>query len=149
MKKLIVFIIIFITVYGIFLILTQNDLIIDVPSTTISSNIEPVKTVVTKPAPIINEIPKTQVVRASITEQDGLVPNMFTIKVGVPTRFEITPELDVEGCMSTILIPELYEEPSLVKKGEMIVMEFTPKKEGEYYITCAMGNGWGVINIIK
>lgn len=188
MKKLIILIIIFIAVYGLFVMYkkansrngadeviltvdpinsdfsnisssTESEQIIDISSTTTPSqqleptiavsNTEPVKIVVPNPKPIVKEIPKTQIVRATITEEEGLVPYIFTLKVGVPARFEVTSEVDVEGCMSTILIPELYDEPSLVKAGEKIVMEFTPKKEGEYYITCVMGIEWGVINVVK
>ena len=48
--------------------------------------------------------------------------------------------------MSTILIYELYEKASLIRAGQKIVMEFTPGLPGEYYIICAMGVEWGIIN---
>lgn len=89
----------------------------------------------------------TQIIKAVITFDDGLVPNSFSVKVNVPVRFEIDSKDDVEGCMSTIMIPGLYDKPILIKAGEKIVMEFTPKRVGFYDITCAMGVPWGDIRV--
>jgi hypothetical protein len=93
-------------------------------------------------------IQNIQVVKLTILNEDGLRPGTFNLKVGVPARIEIYPEVDINGCMSTILIPGLYEEPALISAGETIVMEFTPKEAGEYYFTCAMGIPWGAFNVV-
>lgn len=98
---------------------------------------------------IIKPASKKQVIKATITWDDGLLPTDFTVKAGLPVRFEIDPKDDIEGCMSTILIPDLYEKYSFVEAGQKIVMEFTPKKIGAYDITCAMGVPWGTIKVVK
>lgn len=90
-----------------------------------------------------------QIIKATITYDDGLSPNTFTLKVGVSVRLEIDPKDDGEGCMSTILIEGLYDEPSLVIAGKKIIMEFKPKELGTYYIACVMGVPWGEIKVVR
>jgi sulfite exporter TauE/SafE/copper chaperone CopZ len=75
-------------------------------------------------------------------------PTMFEVKVGQPVRFTVTANADGSGCMSTIMVPGLYDTPQLIKKGQTIIMDFTPPKTGEYKITCAMGVPRGVIKVI-
>jgi hypothetical protein len=98
---------------------------------------------------IAEEAPSLQIIRGIITFEEGLLPIDYILKVGMPARFIIDPKDDIEGCMSTIMIPELYEEFSFVKAGQRIIMEFTPEKTGDYYITCAMGEAWGLIKVVK
>lgn len=87
----------------------------------------------------------TQVLKATYTDETGLVPDSFTFKVGVPAEIVIDAQDTVRGCMSTILIPGLYNKPQLVQKGKTIRMAFTPKKKGVYDMTCAMGIPWGQV----
>lgn len=123
------------------------------PTTTAQNKIEinTIKEKSKKEQPATAEKSSLQTIRGTITDEDGLLPTDYTLKVGVPARFEIEvkAEIDPYGCMSTIMIQGLYNQPIAIKSGEKIVMKFTPKKTGEYYITCVMGNGWGVIKVIK
>lgn len=93
--------------------------------------------------PIVNQ---TQLVQAVYSDNQGLVPSVFNIKAGKPVRLEIEVQDDVYGCMSTILIPGLWNQPELMRKGRTVVMEFTVRRSGTFPITCAMGVPWGTIN---
>jgi plastocyanin domain-containing protein len=112
-------------------------------------SIIPIKSTVNKLTEKKEVLPQKQVVKAVITFEDGLLPSIFTLEAGVPVRFEIDPKDDGEGCMSTLMIPDLYDDPFLVKAGDKIIMEFTPKKPGTYYITCVMGVPWGEIEVVN
>lgn len=80
---------------------------------------------------------------------DDIRPSSFTVKKGQPVRFEIDVQENGYGCMNTIMIPGLYDTPQVIKKGEDIVMTFTPTQTGSYDITCAMGMPRGDINVIE
>lgn len=95
------------------------------------------------------EKPEVQIIKGIITWEEGLIPAEYTVKAGVPVRFEIDPKDDIEGCMSTILVEELYENYHFIQAGKKIVMEFTPNRAGEYYIVCAMGVEFGKITVEK
>lgn len=118
----------------------------NITSTATTQSLSPTKAI-EKTSEKIKETPNIQNIKATITFDDGLIPGSLNVKVNVPVRFEIDPKDDGEGCMSTIMIPGLYDEPILVQAGKKIVMEFTPKKTGLYDITCAMGVPWGDLSV--
>lgn len=74
-------------------------------------------------------------------------PSSFTTKVGQKTALVIDATMDGQGCMSTIMVPGLYNKPIYLQKGKQIVLEFTPTTPGEYKITCAMGVPRGAIKV--
>lgn len=76
-----------------------------------------------------------------------IVPSKFTAKVGQQTRLVVDVKEDGEGCMSTIMIPGLYDTPIFLKSGKKIELTFTASKPGSYQITCAMGVPRGVIKV--
>jgi len=88
-----------------------------------------------------------QVIKASYTLNGDIQPNTFTVQAGKTVRFEVDVKEDGQGCMSTIMVPGLYNTPELLNKGQKIIMEFTPVKAGEYKITCAMGVPRGIIKV--
>lgn len=91
--------------------------------------------------------PIDQVITAVYTTENDIVPSSFEIKKGDTVRFEVDVQDNGSGCMSTIMIPGLYETPQYLKKGETIVMEFVAEETGEYQITCAMGVPRGTITV--
>lgn len=92
------------------------------------------------PAPTPEAKKDTQVIKTTYTDLDtDISPSSFVVDVGTPVRFEIAVKVDGSGCMSTIMIPGLVNEPELLESGKTIVFEFTPAKKGIYDITCAMG----------
>jgi uncharacterized cupredoxin-like copper-binding protein len=90
-----------------------------------------------------------QTIKTVYTYSKDIAPNTFTVKKGQPVRFEINVQDNGSGCMSTIMIPGLWDTAELLKKGQTIVMEFTPQKIGDYEITCAMGVPRGLIKVIE
>ena len=76
-------------------------------------------------------------------------PSTFEVKKGIPVRLTVEVNDDAYGCMSTIMIPGLYDAPQLLRKGRNIIMEFTPKKAGDYQITCAMGVPRGTLKVTE
>lgn len=85
-----------------------------------------------------------QVINTTYTYSGDIQPNTFTVKAGQPVRFEVDVQENGSGCMSTIMIPGLYNTPVYLQAGKKIVMQFTPDA-GNYEITCAMGVPRGTI----
>lgn len=88
-----------------------------------------------------------QVITTTYRQGTDIQPNAFTVKAGEPVRFEIDAQDNGFGCMSTIMVPGLYNQPELLRAGEKIVMKFTPSEPGDYKITCAMGMARGLIKV--
>lgn len=91
--------------------------------------------------------PGTQIIKTTYTAQTDISPNRFTVSVGKPVRLEIDAKDDGQGCMGSVMIPDLYERPQFLEKERMMVMSFTPTIKGQYYITCAMGTPRGIITV--
>jgi sulfite exporter TauE/SafE/plastocyanin domain-containing protein/copper chaperone CopZ len=85
-----------------------------------------------------------QVIKTTYTQAGDIQPNTFTVKAGRPVRLEIDVQDNGSGCMSTIMVPGLYNTPEYLQTGKKIVMNFTPDA-GSYQITCAMGVPRGTI----
>ena len=86
-----------------------------------------------------------QLIKAVYSQSNDIQPSTFEVKVNQPVRFEVAAQDDGTGCMSTIMVPGLFNDPQPLRKGQTIVMEFTPQKTGTYQITCAMGVPRGTI----
>lgn len=76
-------------------------------------------------------------------------PNHFTVKAGIPVRWEITSS-GQPGCASGQLIARglinpLYLNPD---QGEITVAEFTPQNTGTYKFSCSMNMVRGTIEVI-
>lgn len=85
---------------------------------------------------------------AFVSNNEDISPSVFTVKAGQPVRFDIDVKENGWGCMSTIMVPGLYDVPQYLEAGKVISMEFTPQKRGSFPITCAMGISRGVIQVI-
>jgi plastocyanin domain-containing protein len=88
---------------------------------------------------IQNSNQPVQEIDTVFTEANDINPSIFTVKVGQPVKFVVDAKDDGSGCMSTIMIPGLWNKAILLRKGQQIVMQFTPQTTGTYQITCAMG----------
>ena len=84
------------------------------------------------------DINNIQIIKANFNVKDDISPTVFRVNVNKPLRFEINASEDGSGCMSSIMIPGMYNEYKFIKKG-LNVLNFTPTKVGSYPITCAMG----------
>jgi len=83
------------------------------------------------------------------TNKTDINPDTITVKAGKLVRIEIEVRDTSYGCMSTIMIPGLWNKPLAFVKGKTLVMEFIPKKAGEYQITCAMGVPRGTVKVVN
>jgi len=80
----------------------------------------------------------------------GLNPYQITVKKGERVQLEIEVLVNEYGCMSTILLPGIFEKPQTLTKGRTLIMEFTPLKTGVYQFACAMGVPHkGEINVVE
>lgn len=86
-----------------------------------------------------------QLLRVAYTAKEDIQPNTFRVSAGSPVRMEIQAADNGWGCMSTVMIPGLYDRPEPLLKGQKTVLEFLPVRKGEYPITCAMGVSRGTI----
>ena len=89
-----------------------------------------------------------QVINTSYTLNNDISPNSFTVKKGVPVKFVVDVKENGQGCMSTIMIPGLYNVPEYLEAGKKIEMSFTPTEAGDFSITCAMGVPRGNIKVV-
>lgn len=101
----------------------------------------------TETASGVSNVGAVQLIKTTYALDTDIAPNTFTVKAGKPVRFEIEARDSGYGCMSTIMIPGLYELPQSLRAGQTIVMEFSSDTKGEYPITCAMGVPRGKIVI--
>jgi len=93
--------------------------------------------------------PDVQVIKTVYTQGSDIAPSDFIVKIGQPVRFEVDVQDNGLGCMGTIMVPGLWDKPQQLKKGNTIIMEFTPQKAGTYQITCAMGVPRGTIKVTE
>lgn len=87
----------------------------------------------------------TQVMRMSVSSA-GYAPDRFTIKAGVPTRWDIDGT-HAAGCISVLQVPGLGIRKDLALGPNAI--EFTaPSQPGSYPFSCSMGMYRGVIDVV-
>jgi len=77
----------------------------------------------------------------AVTE-NGFEPSKVKVKKGEKTRFVVTRKTD-RTCATEIVIKDHGINRPL-PMNEAVTVEFTPKKSGEIYYTCAMGHVRGV-----
>lgn len=92
---------------------------------------------------------ETQILNAEFWARPlpDMEPYEFTVKAGQPVKFVVKPNQDGIGCMSTIMIPGLYNKPLALEKNKTVTMDFIPSERGSYPITCAMGVKRGVLRV--
>lgn len=106
---------------------------------------KPIDSTTTAPVAENNE----QIIKAEYTLDKDISPNRFEVKRGVPVRFEIDVKENGQGCMSSLMVPGLYNTAQYLQGGSIMVLTFTPEKTGDYNITCAMGVPRGVIKVVN
>jgi len=87
-----------------------------------------------------NENGDVQIIKATYTLDTLIVPNNFEVEVGRSVRMQIYSKDDGIGCVGGIIIPGLYDQITFFYKNETSVLEFLPKKKGEYNIVCLGGS---------
>jgi len=74
-------------------------------------------------------------------------PNRFTVKKGVPVRWEILGT-DVGGCAQAIVMPRYRIQRNLIQ-DKTIVIRFTPQETGTIPFSCQMGMIRGQFTVIE
>ncbi|HTK59602.1 MAG TPA: sulfite exporter TauE/SafE family protein, partial [Candidatus Baltobacteraceae bacterium] len=86
-----------------------------------------------------------QVIRMRLGVNPAYKPSdTFTIKAGMPVRMEI--EGVGTGCRGVLTVPKARVSVALTKS--LNILEFTPKKPGDYVFSCAMGMFPGIMKAI-
>ena len=78
---------------------------------------------------------KAQTVTVKLTKE-GYQPESFKLKRGVPARVTFVRETD-ETCGKEVVIKE-YDIKRALPLNEPVVVEFTPRKTGEFTFACGM-----------
>ena len=90
----------------------------------------------------------TSILKTTFTLKGDISPSTFTVASGGTYTLEVDSKEDGQGCMSTIMIPGLFDHPLLLESGQKQVLKFTANTPGTYKITCAMGIPRGSIKVI-
>jgi hypothetical protein len=89
-----------------------------------------------------------QTVETTYTLASDINPKSFTLKSHTAYKFIVNSKDDGQGCMSTIMIPGLFNKPLVLEKDKQQILSFTTQGTGSYKITCAMGINRGSIKVI-
>lgn len=76
---------------------------------------------------------------------NGYSPNEFTVKKGIPVRWEITSR--AQFTCASYLISRALRISQMLKPG-LNVIEFTPSETGVIRFSCSMGMYSGIINVV-
>jgi len=87
------------------------------------------------------------ILKTTFRLNSDITPKDFVVSAGERTTIQVDVQEDGQGCMSTIMIPGLVDNPQFLKGGKIITMTFTAKTPGTYQITCAMGINRGTITV--
>jgi len=104
----------------------------------------------TTPPPTVTTPPlqttsgSVQIIKMS-QEFNGYSPNEFTIKKGIPVRWEIDSKTSY-SCATSIVIPDLNISRNLQLGANII--EFTPVRSGDLDFMCSMGMFRGVFHVV-
>ncbi len=88
---------------------------------------------------------RSQVVRMAVG-YSGYSPNQFTLRQGVPTRWEVEAA-QAGGCLTVLQAPQLGIR-KLLQRDQVNVIEFTPQDTGSFTFSCSMGMFRGQINVV-
>ena len=100
-----------------------------------ATNVAPIATAITK-----NDSGQeaVQIIKATYTAANFLLPSTFKVKAGTKVKLEIDVRDDGTGCGFALTIPGLYDQIVPLQAGAPINLEFTPATPGTYDITCSM-----------
>jgi sulfite exporter TauE/SafE/copper chaperone CopZ len=71
---------------------------------------------------------------------NGFDKKELRVKAGQTYTISILAKVSGVGCMSTVMLPSLSDNPpQLLVKGKVVTINFRADRAGEYELTCAMG----------
>lgn len=77
-----------------------------------------------------------QTARVQLTSK-GYEPSVLKLRVGVPARITFTRRVSAT-CAKEVVLPD-YGIRRTLPLDEAVMVEFTPKKSGEFTFSCGMG----------
>ena len=92
--------------------------------------------------PVVNE---PQIIRMEASSR-GYSPDSFTVKKGVPVRWEIA-DVGTSGCTNAVIAQDLFPGRIELTHGKTSVTEFTPQTAGKFKFSCWMGMITGSIEV--
>ena len=102
----------------------------------------------TSPSPTVQVVNGVQIIKMDASVS-GYTPSTFTIKAGLPVRWEITDK-GTAGCTNAIISRSLFTGQINLVPGTTSVKEFTaPTSPGVYRFSCWMGMISGTIEVVN
>jgi len=81
--------------------------------------------------------PEVQKITLKYTASNGFTPKTLEVKKDIPVEFTVDTEVQLSGCMSTLVIPE-FGISQYLELGKN-VFNFTPTEPGTIGVICPMG----------
>lgn len=99
------------------------------------------------PSPTVQIVNGVQIIKMGASAS-GYSPSTFTIKAGLPVRWEIT-DRGTAGCTNAVISRTLFTGQINLVPGTTSVKEFTaPTTPGTYRFSCWMGMISGTIEVV-
>jgi plastocyanin domain-containing protein len=73
----------------------------------------------------------------NIIVKGGYSPDVLVVKAGQPVRLNFNRQ-ESASCSEMVLFPD-FDKSAKLPEGEIVPIEFTPEKPGEYDCQCQMG----------
>ncbi len=73
----------------------------------------------------------------NVVVKGGYTPDVIVVKAGKPVRLNFKRE-ETSACSEMVLFPDFNKSANL-PTGDVVPVEFTPTKPGEYGFSCQMG----------
>ena len=73
----------------------------------------------------------------SVTVKGGYTPDVIVVRAGRPVRFAFIRR-ESAVCSEEVLFPD-FGKSAVLPEGEVVSLELTPEKPGEYGFQCKMG----------
>jgi plastocyanin domain-containing protein len=74
---------------------------------------------------------------ATIVVKGAYTPNTIIVQHGQPVRLSFLRQ-ETAACSEEVVFPDFARRAQL-PQGELVAVDFTPERAGEYEFTCAMG----------
>jgi plastocyanin domain-containing protein len=97
--------------------------------------------------PVVQTNASYQEINMSVT-RSGWVPNTFTVKKGIPVRWNIDVQ-QLTSCNKELIFREFNIDQKFSREGEKLTIEFTPTKTGRFQFTCWMGMITGTMVVVE
>ena len=82
-------------------------------------------------------ITSSGVQEATIVVKGAYTPDVIVVQHGEPVRLTFLRQ-ETAACSETVIFPDFNRSADL-PEGELVPVQFTPERAGEYEFTCGMG----------